>query len=344
MSLPGSSTMAAVDAEKRDSAAASGRVLIELVAREPDAAQDHDPQGVRERDRGRDGGRRLDQRGAAPAGDRARHARCRSSSTTSSASAREVPVLARPQAEREVRRDRPAPGRRHPAGDEDAARARPDPRRLSHRDRQDGRREPRGGAERAARGSGRGAAVETADVRRGPPRDPARQPRARGRGREDQRHQAPRDHRSRARVRVGGAVHGRDHGRPDPARRRARDSLRGTEGRTRHARDAVADLGADREGPRQLRRPAHRRPLLGRHLRHGRRARRARGVRRRPDRAGARRRLDHDRREAAPPAAERARVRARRRAGAPGGRRPRTTRAACSRSTRSSCRARRSAR
>ena len=34
MSLPKSSTMAAVDAEKRDSAAASGRALLELVARD----------------------------------------------------------------------------------------------------------------------------------------------------------------------------------------------------------------------------------------------------------------------------------------------------------------------
>ena len=42
----------------------------------------------------------------------------------------------------------------------------------------------------------------------------------------------------------------------DPARRRARDPLRGAEGRTRHARDAVADLGAHRQGARRLGRPA----------------------------------------------------------------------------------------
>ena len=36
----------------------------------------------------------------------------------------------------------------------------------------------------------------------GPSRDPARQPRARGRGRQDHRHQASRDHRPGARVRI----------------------------------------------------------------------------------------------------------------------------------------------
>ena len=44
------------------------------VAQRPDPAEDHDPQGVRERDRGGHGGRRLDQRRAAPARDRARRA------------------------------------------------------------------------------------------------------------------------------------------------------------------------------------------------------------------------------------------------------------------------------
>ena len=64
-------------------------------------------------------------------------------------------------------------------------------------------------------------------------------------------------------------------------RRRDRDPLRRPEGRAGHAGDAGADLRADRPGPRRVGGPHHRRPLLGRHLGHGRRARRARGVRRR---------------------------------------------------------------
>ena len=53
----------------------------------PPAAPDHDEGGVRERDRDHDGARRLDERGAAPARDRARGAVSSSSSTTSTASA-----------------------------------------------------------------------------------------------------------------------------------------------------------------------------------------------------------------------------------------------------------------
>ena len=101
---------------------------------------------------------------------------------------------------------------------------------------------------------------------------------------------------------------------------------------------------ADRPGPRRVGRPRHRRPLLGRHLGHGGRPRRARGVRRRHDRAGARRRLDHDRRAPAAAAAQRRRRRARARAGPPGGRRRRATPAACWPSSRRTRRARAAAR
>ena len=83
-------------------------------------------------------------------------------------------------------------------------------------------------------------------------------------------------------------------------RRHRRDPLRGTARRTRHARDAGADRRAGRPGTRRVGRPDHRRPLLGRDLGDGRRARVARGVRRRHHRADRGRRLDHDRR---PPAA-----------------------------------------
>ena len=89
MSLPGSSTMAAEDAEKAASAARVGRGAAWRRSRAAAAsAPDHDPQGVRERDRGGHGDRRLDQRRAAPAGHRPRRAACRSRSTTSRRSAR----------------------------------------------------------------------------------------------------------------------------------------------------------------------------------------------------------------------------------------------------------------
>ncbi len=60
----------------------------------------------------------------------------------------------------------------------------------------------------------------------------------------------------------------------------------GPKGRPGNARDARADLGDHRPGPGRQRRPYHRRPLLGRHLGHGRRPRHAGSFRRRHDRAG----------------------------------------------------------
>ncbi len=107
------------------------------------------------------------------------------------------------------------------------------------------------------------------------------------------------------------AVHGRDHGEEDQRRRRRRHPLRGSEGRTGHAGDAGAHVGADRAGPRRIGRPHHRRPLLRRHLGDGRRPRRAGGVRRRHDRARRGGRFDHHRRREAPHRAQRRRRRAR---------------------------------
>ena len=57
------------------------------------AAADHDEGGVRERDRGRDGGRRLDERGAASARDRARGARGAGAGRLRPRSRRRVPHL-----------------------------------------------------------------------------------------------------------------------------------------------------------------------------------------------------------------------------------------------------------
>ena len=189
--------------------------------------------------------------------------------------------------------------------------ARPAARRRAHHHRQDGGRDARGRARRAA--------APDQDVIRpwanplyaaGPPRDPARQPRDRGRGREDHRRQDARDHRARARVRVGGGAASRRSWPAGSGRGRGRDSLRGAEGRPGHARDALADLGHHRRGPGRLGRPASptaaspaaptawswatwrpRPPSAGTH------------------RARARRRLDHDRRRAAAAAARRRRGR-----------------------------------
>ena len=55
------------------------------------------------------------------------------------------PLHRRPEAGRKIRRQGHVRGRRHPAGDEGAARRRLPPRRLHDRDRQDHRREPRQG-------------------------------------------------------------------------------------------------------------------------------------------------------------------------------------------------------
>lgn len=66
--------------------------------------------------------------------------------------------------------------------------------------------------------------------------------------------------------------------------------------RPRHARNARADVGDHRQGARRIGRLHHRWPLLRRYVGDGRRPRRARGLRRRHDRARAGRRLDHDRR------------------------------------------------
>ena len=78
--------------------------------------------------------------------------------------------------------------------------------------------------------------------------------------------------------------------------RRGRDPQRGPGRRSRHARDAARDGRARGRGPRRLRRPAHRRPLLRGHARlHG-GPRGARGAPRRADRRRPRRRHDHLRR------------------------------------------------
>ena len=74
MALPGSSSPPAVDRRRDDFAYAVGGGRHRPARREHPAPPDHDQGGVRERDRRGDGARRLDQRRAAPDGDRQRGA------------------------------------------------------------------------------------------------------------------------------------------------------------------------------------------------------------------------------------------------------------------------------
>ena len=179
MSLPFSSTMAAEDAEKADSAAKSAEAVVKAIHHATAPAPDHDAQGLRECDRGRDGGRRLDQRGAASARDRARRRgpahdrRLRNHPPAHSGAVR-------PEAVGTVCRHRPASRRRHPASDEDAARPRPAARRRDDHHRPHRRAKPRRNPRRAVEGSRRHSSMGLADVRAGPSRDPQGQPRARG--------------------------------------------------------------------------------------------------------------------------------------------------------------------
>ena len=84
---------------------------------------DHDLRGVRERDRRRDGARRLHQRRAPPAGDRPR-GRGRPDHRRLQPDRRQGAAPRRPQAVRPLRDERRRQGRRHPDGDEGAARRR----------------------------------------------------------------------------------------------------------------------------------------------------------------------------------------------------------------------------
>ncbi len=106
----------------------------------PEAARHRHEEVDRERRRRDHGDRRLDQRGAALPGDRAR-GRSRMDDRRLRAHAQEGAGDLRPEAVGQVPRGRPAPGRRHPAGDEDPARRRAAARRLHHDHRQDDRRE-----------------------------------------------------------------------------------------------------------------------------------------------------------------------------------------------------------
>ena len=115
--------------------------------REHAASWHHSPRhphqgGVRERDHGRDGAGRFDQRRAPPARDRAR-GRGPADDRRLQPHRQQGSTPRRHEAIRPLRHERSRPARRHPGADEGAAGCRTAARRLHHRDRQDGRREPR---------------------------------------------------------------------------------------------------------------------------------------------------------------------------------------------------------
>ena len=173
----------------------------------------------------RDGVRRLDERGAAPAGDRRRGrrrpraGRLRPDQPADAAHRRPAPGGA-------VRHGRPRPRRRRAGVDEGAAGRGAAARRRDDGDGQDGRGEPVG-AVAAGRGRRRRAAARRADpsVRRD--RDPARVARARRVGGQDRRDGGEDVHGRRARVRLGGGGVRGGHRRGDRGRRRHRDPVRG---------------------------------------------------------------------------------------------------------------------
>ena len=266
---------------------------MDVLQARPPAAPDHHPAGARERDRRGRRDRRLDQRRAAPAGDRARggraarHRRLRPHQRARAAARRS-------QAGRPVRRDRPVPRRRHSRwsrkrlldggflhADADH-RHRPDDRRARARRDRDRRTrrssgrssnplKPTGGlvilkGNLAPEGASSRSPATTCDSARGPG--------------------------ARVRQRGGGVRGGRR-----PARSRAGDVVviryegpSGGPGMREMLGVTAAIVG---RRARRFGRAGHRRPLLGRDARPDGRPRRARGGARRPDRRRPRRRHHH---------------------------------------------------
>ena len=102
----------AVDRRRDDFAYESGEAVMRAARAGHPPPPDPHQGGVRERHRRRDGARRLDQRGAAPAGHRQRGRASSSSSTTSTASARAVPHIADTKPHGKLPHDRSRPRRR----------------------------------------------------------------------------------------------------------------------------------------------------------------------------------------------------------------------------------------
>ena len=264
---------------------AFGRGRGQAGGRRHHRAHDPDEEGVRERDHRRHGAGRFDQRGAAPAGDRAR-GQGRADAGRLQPHRRQGAAPRGRQAVRPLRDDRHRRDRRRAGGDEGAAGRRVAARRLPDGHRQDDRGEP--GRHRTARP---GRQDHPRDEQPDPPHrradDPARLAGA-GRRRGQERRPGRRLLRGhRARLRQGAGGDGCAGRRPAAGRRRRGDPLGGAEGRPGHARDARDHRGDQGRRAGQGRAADHRRPVLGRDDRPVHRARGARGGARWPDRAGA---------------------------------------------------------
>ena len=172
MSLPGSAVAAGGGPAPGGARGAQRRGRAGPARRRAHRPPDPDQGGVRERDRRGDGARRLHQRGAAPARDRARGPG-RADPGRLQPGRRPDPAPGRRQAVRPVRDDRRRPDRRRPGGDEGAAGRRRAARRRAHRHRPHARR----GARRD-RPAGPGRQDHPRDGRPDPPHrrahDPAR--------------------------------------------------------------------------------------------------------------------------------------------------------------------------
>ena len=247
--------------------AQAGALVVDLLKRGLRPRADPHPRRARERHRLGRRHRRLDQRRAAPAGDRqggGRPARPRGLRPHQRVGA----APGRPQARRPVRRHRPLRRRRHAARRRSAcssagrlhAGAITVTGRTHRRGSRQGRRNAGPGSRPPARlaAQGRRAAWPSSAATSRPTAAWSRSPGT-----------TPRHHRGPARV-FDSEEAGRSRrvaARTDPGRRRRRHPLRRTEGRPGHARDARRH-GRDR-GRRAGRfgGAAHRRPLLGRDAR-----------------------------------------------------------------------------
>ena len=217
MSLPGSAAPPAVDRRRDGFAHRSGEAVVEMLRQGITARQILTHGGLRERDRRRDGARRLHQRRAPPARDRPR-GRGRPDHRRLQPHRRQGAAPRRPQAVRSLRDERRRQDRRHPRRDEGAARRRPDARRLPDGDRQDDAREPRGA--RSGRHRRRGdPSARQADPQDRRPDDPQGLAGSRGRGREVGRLRRLHLHRHRPglRRRARGDGRSRADGRSPPA-------------------------------------------------------------------------------------------------------------------------------
>ena len=193
-------------ARERDRAAELARRRRAAPARHPHEG------GVRERDRGRDGARGLDERRAAPPRDRARGRRGAAARRLRPDLARHVRTSSTSGPAGQVRDERSRPRRRRAGRDAGAAGRRTAARRLPDGDRADDRREPRRPGARPRPTATIVQRAPTRSTRGAGPRSSAATLAPERRGREDR--PAPR----------GSTFRGRSRGRSTPSRRRSTPS------------------------------------------------------------------------------------------------------------------------